>query len=268
MSVALALAVAAASASGLTTPVNQVPVSDLIGKTPAQVAERLRIEPDHADRVVAAAIETGQRITVADSRLWLKGSAICPPDSIGRINKSGDWDSIGVSRFIFVDGRLAHIKPFAADFLAKATDDDDDLSGAQPLSIVCQTIDHGQVSDQILVGLTFAPYAAYRAVHIALRHSEGASLIARFKLGEAAPDLGPLHAEHPEAISAELQPDGDQGVRIRYGGSDIGGDPPADWATNYDFHVELTDGKVTAIWQGVVMGARCVLTPAGAMACS
>jgi hypothetical protein len=82
------------------------------------------------------------------------------------------------------------------------------------------------------------------------------------------PDIDRLRADHRDALTFERQADGHDRVRIRYGGSEIGGDPRPDWAPDYDFYVELIDGKVASIRQGFLMRAQCKLTSEGAMVCA
>jgi hypothetical protein len=264
--ITLAMALAAAAPPWM-TPLSQTPVADLLGKSPAEVAERLHIEPDHAARVQAAAIVGGDRITVADPDLWLKGSALCGQDAIGRV-LAPDSATGGFSppRFVFVNGRLAHVKSLNADVLTDAANDAGDLAGDQTISLGCDRVTHPPVLESLMTGAVLWPYAAVRATRISSRHSQGAALVSMFKLGAAAPDLDPLLRDHPEAISREDQA-GEVRVRIRYGGGDIGGDPHPDQAADYDFHVDITDGRVTAVRQGFLAWAQCTMTPQGAMRC-
>jgi len=263
----LSLALAVAAAPSWMTPVVQAPVSDLIGKTPAQVAERLHIEPVHADGLQAAAIVGGEQITVADPDLWLKGSAVCGRDASGEVQAPNSaTGGFSPPRFVFVGGRLAHIKPLNANVLDEASSVTNDLAGDQLVSLGCRVHTHPPITESLMVGAVLWPYAAVRLTHITARHAEGADLVRHFRLGGPAPDLDQLTAEHPDAISREDQA-GQVRVRIRYGGSDIGGDPHPDQAADYDFHVELTDGTVTALRQGFLMWAQCQLTSEGVMTC-
>jgi len=263
----ITLALALAAAPSWMTPVVQAPVADLLGKTPAEVAARLRIEPDHAGGVQAAAIANGERITVADPSLWMKGSALCGKDASGEV-AAPDSATGGFSppRLVFVDGRLAHVKPLNANVLDGAATSQDDLAGDQSVFIGCRAHAHAPVVESLFDMAVFWPYAAYRVTHISARQAQGADLVGRFKLGAAAPDLDRLTAEHPDAISREDHA-GAVRVRIRYGGGDIGGDPHPDQAADYDFYVDVTDGKVSAIRQGFLAWAHCTMTAQGAMRC-
>jgi len=262
----VALAVALALPGGMNATI-QVPAGDLLGKVPAEVAALMRIESSRAEEVAAVKIAGGHQIVVANPDQWLQKSSICGHDGWGQALALGISGSYGRPNFVFIDGRLAHVKAFAADYLASATDDIGDLGGEQLVSVVCHKVSRPRLSEIIFFGPILAPYAAERGLQIGIRHKEGLSLLSQFKVGAAAPNIRRLRADHADALSVESQADGHDRVRIRYGAGDIGGDPHPDQVADCDFYIELIDGKVASIRQGYLMRAQCKLASEGAMVC-
>jgi hypothetical protein len=229
-SIALAW-VGAGSAQSSSPALHALAVSDLIGRSPAEVREQIGARaPDH-DYLSEVRLTTDGEIEMRDTFDMVRGGGRCTHDSWLTLQLSPEPMRPAFPRFVFRAGRLEEVRVLTGDA---------PLPVGQTLYVSCQAIRRGNP----LGNLVFAPWAASVAVGRAPESAHRASVrgeLARLRLGEPPPGGLSAYAEHPPAgMQVQAQAPGRALITVDLGRGPTTNDPAL-------VRVEIADGRVVAL---------------------
>lgn len=196
---AVAAAMIALSACATAPPVSSRPpdarrtvaVADLIGKSPAEVRQRLWArEPDH-DYISEARLTPDGEVMIRASLDLLRSGGTCEDGSRLQFRLQGDRPLVSFPRFVFRDGRLEAMLPLTGDAA---------LAADQQMTVTCAAGYRSDPVDEITSLAAFGPWAALWAVGKLPESIDRASVrseLAKLKLGEPPPGGLVFYARRP-----------------------------------------------------------------------
>jgi hypothetical protein len=189
-----------------------VTIADLIGKSSAEVRQRLWArEADH-DYLQEARLEPNGEIVVRASLDLLRGGGACMSGAQLRFRLQGDPRLNSYPRFVFRNDRLQDVLPL---------DGDTAIAADQQIKVTC-TEGYGVNPVEETLGLVmFGPWAAMVAVSRLPETVERASVRAeleKLRLGEPPPGGLQAYAKTPPAnVDVQLQEPGEAVVTVYLG---------------------------------------------------
>jgi hypothetical protein len=217
-------------------PEQTVAVEGLIGLTPEETRQRLRISPPDRNYVTEVRLTGAAEIQIRDSFDMTRSGGVCTSDSAISFQNPANGMQPIYPRFLFRDGRLQDVQ------LGSATSPP---APVQSLDVLCRSRPKGDPADS-LGNLVFAPWAAVAAAGRIPETIDRAAVrgeLAKFRLGEQPPEDLQIYALKPPAgVEVRVMAPNDALITV-----DLGRGPP----TNRPqlVHFQVVSGRIVAIFK-------------------